>query len=172
MSLEYRFDYVRGGVGDAGPEVATLASKRASEGWRMVSTVYGKEGWGLFFERRLLSREEHLLPPEKRGYRKVDPAFWRDGSIADAPPLEVPSLLAQRREEWEERYADPTAAEYRLMIRELDVRVATLLEIVRRRDEVIDVARKGKCCHCGTNLVASFVGPLDRLDAEESHDPR
>jgi len=172
--------------------VAALATRLGSEGWRLIVAVRDAACWELLFERPLppavdfskLSQSQiaalplheieaalgigfarkpvedlHLVGPSDKA--KLDALGGDVAALAEARANREDALERQRfaTPEWRE--------EFQKMIRDQGARLAHLEQIIRRRDEVIELARKGRCCHCGTNLVASFVGPLDRLDAEE-----
>jgi len=164
VRYEYRFDYQSGqGIGSAGPEVAALATKRGAEGWRLIVANHAKDGWTLLFERALLTREEHLTPPESRAQMNPD----RSGSIAAAPPLEVPSAIGCPPEPgWRE--------EFQKMIRDQGERLAHLEQIIRRRDEVIAIVRRAfkdwtiDSKHYIDEEVEALRASLARLDKEES----
>lgn len=112
-----------------------------------LATSLGAKGWRLVVATPVIHEDE-------TGWTAL---FERP--VAGTPPLKVPSA---QRETFDSEWA-----ELREVLRQQNVRLTQLEQIIRRRDEVVELARKGRCIHCGTHLAASFVGPLDRLDTEE-----
>jgi hypothetical protein len=160
---EYRSETVSSNYGSTGVRIAELATKRGAEGWRLIVAAPKHDSWELIFERALLTREEHLTPPEARAQMNPD----RSGSITDAPPLEVPSSIECPPEPgWRE--------EFQKMIRDQGERLAHLEQIIRRRDEVIAIVRRVfkdwtiNSKHYIDDEVEELRASLARLEKEES----